>query len=151
MAVENHPGYKYCIRILSKRDYSRAKIRQKLIEKGHEEDAESIIDFLLEKKYLREDYYVESRIKGLMKKNYSPSYIYSKLKEEDVEVSMGLIEETFQEWGFSTYDQIEDLIRKKSILHNWNEEDLKDFNNRTKLSRFIQSKGHQWEEIKDCL
>ncbi len=147
--MENHPAYKYCIRILSRKDYSRAKIKQKLIDRDHEDVADELIQLLVEKRYLREDYYVEGRIKGMMKKNYSPSYIILKLREEGVEVNMSLIEEVFEEWGFDTYTQIEDLIRKKSILHDWSSEDIKIPQNKVKLSRFVQSKGHKWEELKD--
>lgn len=147
--MEDHPAYKYAIRVLSKRDYSRYKLKQKLIDREHEDVAEELLDLLVEKRYLREDLYVESRIKGMMKKNYSPSYIYSKLREEKAEASYQTINEVFEEWEFTTYDQIEDLIRKKSILHNWSPEDVLDFKNRVKLTNFIQSKGHVWEEIKD--
>jgi regulatory protein len=147
--MENHPAYKYCLRILSKKDYSRAKIRKKLIAKEYEDVAEELIELLVEKKYLREDYYIEARIKGMMKKNYSPTYIKSKLAEEEVFTSYELIDEIFKEWDYNKFGQIEDLIRKKCILHNWQGNDFKEQNNKVKLIRFIHSKGHNWEDLRE--
>lgn len=147
--MEDHPAYKYCIRILSRRDYSRAKLKQKLLDREHDDVADELIDLLIEKRYLREDYYVEGRIKGMMKKNYSPSYIILKLREEQVTVSYPEVMEVFNEWRFTTLSQIEDLIRKKSVLHDWTSEDIKEPQNKVKLTRFIQTKGHVWEDIKE--
>ena len=147
--MENHPAYKYSIRILSKKDYSRAKLKQKLIARDYEDIADQLIELLIQKKFLREDYYVEARIKGMMKKNYSPSYIKSKLNEEEVSVAFELIEGIFTEWGYNKFNQIENLIRKKSIIHNWQDDDFKSPENKPKLIRFVQSKGHNWEDLKE--
>lgn len=149
--MENHPAYKYAIRILSKRDYSRAKIRQKLIDREYHDVAEELIELLVEKRFLREDFYIESRIKGLMKKNYSPSYIISKLKEEQLDVNLGQVNMVFDEFNTTAFDQIETLIRKKSLLHNWTTSDLEEQSNKVKLIRFLQSKGHNWHEIGELL
>lgn len=147
--IENHPAYKYSIRILSKRDYSRAKLKQKLLDREHGDIADELIDFLVDKKYLREDLYVEGRIKGMMKKNYAPSYIVLKLNEEQVSVNYPDVMEVFNEWKFTTFSQIEELIRKKSNLHNWSPEDIKEPKNNIKLTRYIQTKGHSWDDIKE--
>ena len=67
-----HTAYMDAIKLLAKKDYSEYKLRKKLKEKLH--DSESIdeaIQEVTEKKYLREDYYIEARIRGLMRKNYS--------------------------------------------------------------------------------
>lgn len=149
--MENHPAYKYSLRILSKKDYSRSKLKKKLIARDFEDVADELIELLVEKRFLREDYYIEARIKGMMKKNYSPSYIKLKLREEETEVSEELIIEIFEEWGFNGFDQIQNLIKKKSIIHNWQGEEFKLPENRPKLVRFIQSKGHNWEDLKEFL
>ncbi len=149
--MEDHPAYKYSIRILSKKDYSRAKLRLKLVARDYEDIADELIDLLVQKKFLREEYYIEARIKGMMKKNYSPSYIKSKLNEEEAYASEELINSIFEEWGFNKFDQIENLIRKKSISHNWQDEDYKLPENKAKLIRFVHSKGHNWEDLKEFL
>jgi regulatory protein len=147
--MENHPAYKYSIRILSRKDYSRAKLKKKLIDRDYEDVADELIELLVENKYLREDYYIEARIKGMMKKNYSPTYIKMKLEEEGTSVSGELIKDIFKEWDFTKFDQIENLIRKKSIVHNWHGDDYKQSENKTKLIRFVHSKGHDWEDLKE--
>ena len=86
--------YQSAIKLLTKRDYSRFKLQQKLSDKGYpSSDIHSTIEILLEKKYLREDYYTEARIKGLLRKNYGPYYIQQKLNEEEITCSFEEIDQ----------------------------------------------------------
>lgn len=148
--LENKPkkrsAYQHAIKLLSKKDYSIHKMTQKLEEKAYpQEEIESTIHELLEKKYLREDLYAEARVKGLMRKGYSPDYIQSRLNEENVQLSLDTIYDIFQEYSLTEEDQIKDLVRKKLILSPI--EGKIDFNKKVKILRFLASKGHRVENI----
>ena len=76
-------AYNYLIRLLSARDYSEYKLREKCRQKEFPpEDIDEAIQRVKDQNYLREDQYIEARIKGFMSKNCSPHYIQRKLKEE---------------------------------------------------------------------
>jgi SOS response regulatory protein OraA/RecX len=135
--------YRIAIRLLSKQDYSIYKLTQKLKARGSSDEViESIIQELLEKKYLREDYYIESRIKGLMKKEYSPSYIQYKLSKEHLVIPIQTIEELFLEHNYTQEDQVCRLIKKKidSISKKITSENKSSIIH--KISKYLESKGH---------
>ena len=143
-------AYIHAVKLLAKKDYSEYKLRTKLRDKGFSaEEIDETINELLEKKYLREDYYAEARIKGLMNKGYSPSYIQSRLKEEFVEVSLDTIYSIFNEYELSEQDQIKKLVRKK--LNGSAIEAPIDFNLKVKILRFLASKGHSVENVDQYL
>ena len=140
-------AYSYIVKLLSSRDYSENKLREKLQEKKF--PANEIDDALNEIKgrgYLRENVYNEARIRGFMNKNYSPHYIKQKLNQEHLDVSIEQIEEVFYENQVSTQNQIELLIRKK--MNGKTEQELKEQN---KILRYLISKGHDFEESKRIL
>lgn len=145
--MEN-PAYNEAIRLLTRQDYSEYKLRKKLSEKNYPHDQ---IDLAIEKvksyNYLREDLYLEARIKGLMRKNLSASHIKRKLEQEFLYPSEEYIYSIFSENSFTQNKQINDLIHKK--LRN---KDLKDLNFeekrkiKEKIIRHLQSKGHSYSQ-----
>ena len=73
----------YAIRILSIKDYSIYKMKMKLKErKFSPEEIDVTINKLLEYNYLREEEYARMRIKQLLVKGFSNSYILQKLSQE---------------------------------------------------------------------
>lgn len=140
-------AYSYIVKLLSARDYSEYKLREKLKEKKF--PANEIDDALTEIKargYLREEAYNEARIRGFMNKNYSPNYIKQKLNQEHLDVNVEQIEELFSENQVSTEDQIEVLVRKK--MHGKTEFD---YEGQNKILRYLISKGHDFDESKRVL
>ena len=107
-------AYSYIVKLLSSRDYSEYKIREKL--KLKEFPAIEIEDALNEIKsrgFLRDTVYNESRIRSLMNKNYSPNYILQKLNQEHLDTNIEQIVDVFNENQVSSLDQIELLIKKR--------------------------------------
>lgn len=132
--------YLYAIRLLAKKDYSEYKLRKKLNDRQFEsEEIDAAIETLLDKGYLREDYYAEARIKGLMYKGYSPNYIVQKLAQEHVETTIETILEIFSSCDYSQESQIKELASKK--LRGLKVSDPK---TREKILRFVLSKGHDY-------
>ena len=140
-------AYSYIVKLLSSRDYSEYKIREKL--KLKEFPAIEIEDALNEIKsrgFLRETVYNESRIRSLMNKNYSPNYILQKLNQEHLDTNIEQIVDVFNENQVSSLDQIELLIKKK-IQRNTEF----DFDGQNKILRYLLSKGHELDESRKCL
>ena len=140
-------AYSYIVKLLSSRDYSEYKIREKL--KLKEFPAIEIEDALNEIKsrgFLRETVYNESRIRSLMNKNYSPNYILQKLNQEHLDTNIEQIVDVFNENQVSSLDQIEWLIKKK-IQRNTEF----DFDGQNKILRYLLSKGHELDESRKCL
>lgn len=138
-------GYLYAIKLLTKRDYSKYKLKLKILSKSvTKEIADEIIAYLVSKKFLNEDNYIEARVKSLMLKGYSKEYIVEKLYSEQLQCSTDTIDELFNEYKFSEEIQITHLLEKK--LRGKSVNDLIDFNFRKKLLRYFVSKGHSIDE-----
>lgn len=143
-------AYQAAIRLLTRKDYSKHKLKSKLIEKGYDEIiVDELIQELVEKKFLREDYYAEARIKGLMNKGYSAYFIKSKLEQEEVYVSTDAIFEIYNEYNYSEEQQIKELIRKK-LPRSANQTPL-EFKDKVRILRFLSSKGHNVQNIDQYL
>lgn len=133
-------AYNSSIWLLAKRDYSRFKLENKLKEKKFSPEVISeTIQLLLEKKFLQEDLYIEARIRGLMRKNYSPCYIQRALANERLAVDSGQIADIFTQNQVTTSQQIDDLLQKKSAHVERKQNIQKSYQS---LLRFLLSKGH---------
>lgn len=139
-------AYNYLVKLLSFRDYSEHKLREKLREKKFSpEESESAICELKSRGYLREDLYVEARIKGFMNKHCSANYIKQKLQQEKVEVDINRIYEIFDEYRIDECDQIKTLIAKK-LKSSFMAEELTPedkFKLSQKALRYAMTKGHK--------
>lgn len=134
-------AYSYLVKLLSSRDYSEHKLREKLREKKY--PANEIDDALNEIKsrgFLREEAYAEARIKAFMSKGYSINYIKQKLHQEKVEVTEDQIHGVFEEHRETEIEQIKRLLAKK--LRNIPEDREEAYKEKQKALRFALSKGH---------
>ena len=140
-------AYSYIVKLLSAREYSEHKLREKLKEKKF--PANEIDDALTEIKargYLRENVYTEARIRGFMDKCYSISFIKQKLAQEHVSVTEEAIQEVFDEYHMSEEQQIERLAKKKV-----GQKTEMDFDQQGKVLRYLISKGHDFSLSKKVL
>ena len=107
-------AYSYIVKLLSSRDYSEYKLREKLKDKKFiDSEIDDALNEIKNRGYLKENVYNEARIRSLMNKNYSPGYILQKLNQEHLDTKLEEIVEIFNENQVSTQDQIELLIKKK--------------------------------------
>lgn len=140
-------AYFYLIKILSSRDYSEHKLREKLRERKYPAiEIDEVINEIKEKGYLKEDLYTEARIKGFMHKGYPPKYIRQKLAQEQLTVSEDVIMDVFVEHRVSVEEQIERLVRKKlpKIFPI-------EYEAQNKILRFLMSKGHDFSQSKKIM
>ncbi|AUN96673.1 regulatory protein RecX [Bacteriovorax stolpii] len=134
-------AYSYLVKLLSSRDYSEHKLREKLREKKFPaNEIEDALNEIKERGFLREEAYSEARIKGFMSKGYSASFIKQKLQQEKLDVSEEYIYEIFDEHRVSEAEQIKKLLAKK--LKGLSEDKEEAHKERQKAIRFALSKGH---------
>lgn len=81
-----------------------------------------------------------------MSKGYSPNFIRQKLAQEHLTVTDESIGEIFTEYRISEEDQIERLARKKMGSRT-----TFDFDDETRILRFLISKGHDYSSSKKVL
>lgn len=145
-------AFDYAIRILSLRDYSTYKMKQKLKEKGFStEHSTEVIEKLLEYKYIRDEEYTQMRTKQLILKGYANSFILRKLQQEHLISDNELIESLRSEQGLESDSQLRSLIEKKLR----NKEIPKEFSAKMKLKNkvtaFLASKGYNFDQINSAL
>jgi regulatory protein len=140
-------AYSYLVKILSSRDFSEHKLREKLRSRNFETlEIEEAIAEVKSRNFLREDNYIEARIKAFMNKGYSPDYIQQKLSQEHLQVSEEIIQAVFDEYSLTTDEQIRRLATKK----------LRgpfppDYDEQNKIIRYLLSKGHDLYQSKKIL
>jgi regulatory protein len=143
----SNKAYQTLIRLLSSRDYSEHKLREKLRNRNFPaNEIDDAINEVKEKNYLKEEIYAEARAKAFMNKGYSQNFIKQKLNQEHVKVENEFIEEIYDDHKRSEDDQIKYLIDKK--LRG---KQLIDYDHEVKIIRFALSKGHQIGSIKKVL
>jgi regulatory protein len=143
-------SYKYAIKLLSKKDYSKYKLLLKLQSKNYESyEIDEVINLLIEKKFLREDEYIRSRVKSLMNKGYSKSYIHQKLEQEYLDATPDIINSVFDEYRLTETKQVKNLISKK-LKNSVKETPITDIE-KVKITRFLASKGHSLENVDQSL
>jgi regulatory protein len=148
--MSSKQAYSYLVRILSSRDFSEYKLREKLRERNYPPDEiDEAINEVKAKNFLREDNYIEARIKAFMNKGYSPDYIQQKLFQEHLKVSYELIQSVFDEYNITTEIQIKRLTSKKIGTNHVS--DYLDFDNQNKVLRYLLSKGHELSESRKIL
>lgn len=141
----NKECYQKALRLLTQRDYSRPKLKKKLVEGGYDiSDAHEAVEKLYADGYLKEDWYIEARIKGFMRKGYSPSHIRQRLAREELQVSDSLIQEIFNDHGQNEDAQMLSFIEKKGHRYGqlWPEMSYEERQKvKVKLVRALASKG----------
>jgi SOS response regulatory protein OraA/RecX len=145
-------AYLYAIKLLAKRDYSIYKLSKKLKERGYDkEHLEDAIQEVIDLGYLKEEFYIEARIKGFMHKGLHPNFIQMKLKEEFLQVEVDHIFDIFSQYPMTICEQLERLIVKK-LPRNTRYSELC-FEEKQKIKqrafRYAISKGHQYSKIQE--
>lgn len=155
---ENQPNsslkkaFDYAIRILSLRDYSVHKMKQKLKERDcSPEDIEAVVEKLLEYNYLREEEYTRQRMKQLIVKGYANKVILQKLSHEHLNASEEEIESIRNEQDLGSYGQLSYLIEKKLRYKEIPTEFEAKMKLKNKIMRFCLSKGYSYSEINQAL
>ena len=146
-------AYQYLIQLLAKQDYSEHKLRLKLKQRSYEEDEiDEAIELIKQKKFLREDYYAEGRIKALIRKGHGKQYIQNMLELEELDSWTDLIDKIFNEYQVSEIDQVRQLVEKKTQFIDMDSMNYTEkLKLKAKLFRFLASKGHPKDLISSTI
>lgn len=143
----------YCLRIVSMRDYSEFKLKEKLRERGY--PAEIVTNSIEEMKkfgYMKEENYRQAKIKMRFRQGKSSRLIIEELKQEKITVTNLHIEEALSDLNLS-----EDVILKTIIHKKIKNAELKnlDYESKIKLERKLMSTlirhGYEFTKIKKML
>lgn len=142
----------YSIRILSLRDYSIHKMKQKLKERQcSPENIDAVIEKLLEFNYLREDEYTRQRMKQLIVKGYANRTIMQKLQHEHLKADESEIEKIRNEQDLTSESQLSYLIEKKLRYKEIPTEFEAKMKLKQKVMRFCISKGFDYSEVNQAM
>lgn len=145
----NQTPYQKSIQLLSKRDYSEAKLKSKLQTYGYDEsEIIETITILKNKKFLNEKEYIRGKIIASLKRNYSSQYIYHKLKSEGLDIDSETIKMVREEISLHEEQQILNLITKK-LSSNTNKIEKNKLKN--KVASFLNTKGFEYHDYEDAL
>jgi regulatory protein len=131
--------------MLSRRDYTRLEITQKLKSKGHSQDTtEPVITELVQAGMINERRLAESYIHSRRCKGYGPHRISSELKARGITAEMiaELLEITDNSWFAEAH---------KIWLKHFKGKMPCDFKNRVKQIRFLQYRGFTLEQIESVI
>jgi len=110
----NNELYLYSIRILTRRDYSRHKLREKLLSRSDDlTEIENLLDLLVEKKYLQEEVYARQRIQYWLKAGNSISNILNKAKQEHLEISKDFILDISEDIQVNPDEKLKEIFEHK--------------------------------------
>lgn len=151
MTMENNKtAFDYSIRLLSKRDYSKFKLRQKLSQKNYDElEIEDAIKSLEEKKLLREEEYLRIRVKTLLLNGHANRAILRRLESEELYPTDEFIDLIRTEYQLETNDVIASLIEKKMRSKTVPQDFESKMKLQNKLLNFLISKGHDYHDVKN--
>jgi regulatory protein len=145
---ENKLAYNYSIRILSRKDYSIYKMQQKLKGRGHSKEViDETVDKLVEQNYIRENEYKRIRIKTLLVKQYSNSYIIQKCAQEMLDITKDDIDIIRTEYSIHDNDTIKYLIEKKLRYKEIPTEWEPKMKLKNRIMNYLKTKGYSYELI----
>ena len=144
--IQETAAYKYAIKLLAPRDYSRYKLKEKLLSRDFERDSlDPILDLLEEKQYLDESRYAKAKIKAYIFRNKGPVYIEQKLNLEKIQNIKQYIEEV------ETENEVDWTELASSLVKKYSRGKPLDYKERGKVYGKLASKGFSLDIINQVL
>lgn len=133
------------IRMLSRREYSRREIQQKLQRHGCEQaDIDQVLTLLIENGAQSDERFAEHFARFRASKGYGPKRIRMELKEKGVESQ--IIDQGLASAEVDWYGRAAEVCHKKfkgQVAESWEE--------KSRQSRFLDYRGFTREQIDACL
>ncbi len=136
MAQTQNKCYASALRMLARREHSQLEIQQKLQQKDFEHaDIQKTIALLIEQGYQSDERFAEAFIRMRYNQGKGPIKIVLELKQRGVD-----------QFDLSVYDWRD---RAKQVAQKkFGSEAPKDYKEKAKRQRFLQSRGFDFEQIR---
>jgi len=145
-------AFEYSIRILTQRDYSTHKMKQKLRERKYDkDDINEVIEKLLEMNYLRDEEFARMRSKQLIFRGYSNSYITRKLEQEFLVPDTEVMDAIRSECNMESDQKLKEIIEKKLQFTEIPTEFNQKMKLKDKVMRACISKGFSYGDITNLM
>lgn len=141
--MNKQSAYQYAIKLLTMRDYSCYKMRNKLSSKGYDDlEITEVIEKLIDQRYLNEENYLRSRVKQLLLKSHSNCFIIQKCSQEYIYPTEEFIDLLREEFNLNEVDIVDGLIQKKLKTLSYNDTYEEKQKVKAKVFNFLKTKGH---------
>ncbi len=141
---------KKLMQLLSRRDYSRARLREHLLTKGYLiEDIEGAINEFELKGLFSEERYIEVKLRGWIRKGCGPNYIQNKLYQEDINLSQEEIISYYEAMETTVEECARQVLTKKLKTIKITVEKRKAL--KFKMVNFLKSKGFDYKDFKAAI
>lgn len=148
----NKEAYSYSIKLLSKRDYSSFKLKQKLIARNYtDSEIIEIINTLKDKKFINDKNYALSRAKSFASKGLSNNFLIRRLEQEELYLDDEEVNALRTDYNLLERDIINQLINKKIKFQKAAKSPEELQKQKVKLISYLASKGHSYDSIQDHL
>lgn len=145
--MEFKDAYIYAIKAISRKAYLTLELRDKLLSKEiSEEIVDKVIEKCLEEKFLNDEQYLESYVKGQISKKIGPKMIILKLQRKGI--SFERAKKLIQDLD-SHESQKERLLRL--LTTRYRTKDLSDFKTKEKVIASLIRKGFDYSIIKEII
>ena len=133
------------VRLLSYREHTVKQLREKLLAKDFDlNEINEVLDDLLKRNLISHDRFAEQYTSYRSKKGFGPLRIGKEMREKGVPDA--LIEQRLNDGSIAWYELMEQILFKK-----FGASPVLNFSERAKRARFLEYKGFESTEIRQCL
>jgi regulatory protein len=137
--------YAHAVRLLARREHSRAELRRKLTHKGHESDAvDEALDRLVAERYQSDARFVESFVRHRIQQGYGPVRIAGELRERGVE-------EADAQAGLGAAEVDWQSLARDTAHRRFGDAPAGDAREWAKRARFLQYRGFPADMVRRAL
>lgn len=136
----------YLLWLLSRRDYPRRTLEEKLKKYGvAPEEGKLLLQELIDKGWYDEGTFKKLRTRQLIRRGFGSSYVKAKMGQEKLPVSKEEIETAYSELGTNSDEKLQEMMEKHYRRYR-----LRDLDKREVDQRVIQAlmrKGYPFDQI----
>lgn len=130
------------LRLLTRREYSRKELTERLLQKYNQQEVEETIDWCEKNMLLSENRFVESRIRHRISQGYGPRWIQQDLRQHGIQAD--LIEEYLP-------SDINFWVEQACFLLSKKFKSVTDYSQKLKIQGYLYQRGYFSEHIRSAL
>lgn len=143
----------YALWLLSAREYSVARLREKCTEKypEHLEEIELLINNFVQKKYLDDERFCEVMIRSEIRKGNGKQKIVQKLMQKGIDLGLAKEQVEVHIQTDDLFDAAWTLAEKKKLQIERKYPETSDFEKQQKLMQYLAGRGYDYDFIKQLV